>query len=95
MTGARLDCEALYTAIDRERRKRRIRGTREVLRQAGIGGPSLLTRLGQGHGPSADNLIRLLTWLGTADLAPFICSGEVPADPAADPTQLAAKETPR
>lgn len=67
-----LDAEALYTAIDRERRRRRIRGHREVLRQAGIPGPSLLTRLGQGHLPSADNLVRLLAWLGETDLAPYI-----------------------
>lgn len=71
-----LDAEALYTAIDRTRRQRRIRGNREVLRQAGILGPSCLTRIGQGHAPSVDNLIRLLEWLGTTDLAPFITTRE-------------------
>ncbi len=72
MVTTRLDCEALYVAIARERRARRIRGNREVLRQAGIKGPSLLTRLGQGDPPSVENLIRLLAWLGTTDLAPYV-----------------------
>jgi hypothetical protein len=87
MTGPlpRLDCEALYTAVDRERRRRRVRGNREVLRQAGIGGSSLLTRLGQGHAPAADNLVRLLTWLGSLDLAPYITTE--PADDARTSTE--------
>jgi hypothetical protein len=80
--GGRLDCEALYTAIDAERRRRRIRGHREVLRQAGVPGVNLLSRLGQGAGPDSTNLIRLLLWLGTTDLAPFITtdSEESPND---------------
>jgi hypothetical protein len=76
----RLDCEALYTAVDRERRRRRVRGNREVLRQAGIGGSSLLTRLGQGHPPAADNLVKLLAWLGSLDLTPYVTTE--PADDA-------------
>lgn len=72
MSAVRLDCEALYVAIDRERRARRIRGQREVLRQAGVLGPSCLTRLGHGHPPASENLVKLLVWLGTTDLAPFI-----------------------
>lgn len=74
-----LDTEKLYQAIDRKRRALRI-SQREVLRQMGEHGPSALTRLGQGRHPSADLLIRMLTWLGTTDLAPFIS----PAAPGGD-----------
>ena len=66
-----LDSEALYTAVDRKRRKLRISG-REVCRQVGERGPSALTRLGQGKQPSADLLVRLLHWLGTTDVGPFL-----------------------
>lgn len=66
-----LDTEALYVAIDRRRRELRIT-RREVLRQIGERTPSALTRLGQGGHPSADQLIRLLTWLGETDLKPYI-----------------------
>lgn len=67
----RLDCDALYVALDRQRRARRM-SWRDVLADAGVKGPSLSTRLGQGHPPSADNLVRLLKWLGRTDLGPFI-----------------------
>lgn len=72
MTRGRLDLdvEALYTAIDRRRRTRRMH-FRDVAREAGIS-PSGLTRLGLGRRPDADNLVRLLGWLGTTDLRPFI-----------------------
>jgi hypothetical protein len=43
-----------------------------VLRRIGERTPSALTRLGQGAHPSADLLVRLLVWLGTTDLAPYI-----------------------
>lgn len=76
MPDARLDCEALYTDLDRERRRRHVRSQREVMRQAGIPGTSCLTRLGQGGAPDANNLIRLLLWLGTTDLAPYITTTE-------------------
>ena len=66
-----LDCEALYVAVDRRRRALRITG-REVLRQIGERSPSSLTRLGQGKPPSADLLVRLLHWLGTTDVGPFL-----------------------
>ena len=66
-----LDCDALYVALDRQRRARRM-SWRDVLLGAGIKGPSLATRLGQGHPPAVDNLVRLLTWLGETDLKPYI-----------------------
>lgn len=73
---ARLDPDALYVALDRQRRKRRMQW-RTVAAEASVS-PSTLTRIGQGHRPDADGLLRLLLWLGTTDLAPFIarCEGE-------------------
>ncbi len=68
----KLDREALYHALDRERRARRIRSMREVARQAGIPGPSTMVRIGQGEGVNADTLVRLMTWLGTTDIGPFV-----------------------
>jgi transcriptional regulator with XRE-family HTH domain len=66
----RLDCDALYVALDRQRRQRRIQW-RQIAREAGVS-PSTLTRVGQGRRPDADGLARLLVWLGSTDLAPFI-----------------------
>lgn len=65
-----LDVEALYTAIDRKRRTQRLH-FRDVAAEAGISA-SGLTRLGHGLRPDADGLIRLLLWLGTTDVAPFV-----------------------
>jgi transcriptional regulator with XRE-family HTH domain len=69
----RLDVEALYVALDRKRRQLRISGA-EVLRQSGIGirSRSVWTRLAHGDGPSADNLVRFLVWLGETDVKPFV-----------------------
>lgn len=73
-----LDTEALFTAIDRRRRARRIY-FRDVAAEANVSA-SGLTRLGQGHRPDADCLVRLLVWLGTTDLAPFIATPEESSD---------------
>lgn len=72
----RLDVEALYVDLDRKRRTLRISG-REVLRRSGVCGPSIWTRLSRGGAPDVDNLVRLLAWLGTTDLAPYIVADEV------------------
>ena len=69
------DVEALYVALDRQRRHLRI-SAREVLRQAGVRGPSIWTRLSRGQAPDVHNLVRLLAWLGTTDLAPYMSSAE-------------------
>lgn len=66
------DSEALYLAIDKQRRQRRVRSQRAVLREAGITTPSTLTRLGQGNSLDANTLVRLLVWLGETNLAPYI-----------------------
>ena len=68
--GLLFDHDALYVAIDRIRRQRRIH-FRDIAAEAKVT-PSTLTRIGQGSKPDADSLIRLLAWLGTTDLAPFI-----------------------
>jgi hypothetical protein len=74
-----LDVEALYTAVDRQRRNRRMTW-RNVAHDVGIS-PSSFTRLGHGLRPDADALMRLLVWLGATDhtaVAAFIH----PAEPA-------------
>lgn len=63
--------EALYVALDRARRERRTTW-RGITREAGIRSVNLGTSLGQGKHVSADVLCRLLLWLGTTDLAPYI-----------------------
>lgn len=65
------DPEALYQAVDKQRRMRRI-SMREVLRQIGERTPSTMTRLGQGHIVSADTLVRLMHWLGHDDISAFV-----------------------
>lgn len=64
------DAEALYVAVDRRRRELGI-SKREVCRQIGEHTPSAVTRLGRGVKPSADQLVRLLHWLGETDLGPY------------------------
>lgn len=72
MNGPVFDCEALYLAMDKQRRDRRL-SWRAVGRELGLPNqPSLMTRLTYGKPPGLDNLIRMLTWLGTTDLAAFI-----------------------
>jgi hypothetical protein len=66
-----LDKDALYVALDRERRRRRI-SMREVARQAGLPQPAVLTRPGRGSEPSVHNLVRMLEWPGTAGRGPFL-----------------------
>jgi hypothetical protein len=66
-----LDVEALYAAVDRRRRQRRI-SFREACGEAGIPSSATLTRLGRGSQVSADNLVRLLLWLGETDIKPYL-----------------------
>ena len=63
------DAEALYVAMDARRRARNIEW-RQVARESGMS-PSTFTRIGHGHQPSANGIVRALRWLGTTDLAPF------------------------
>jgi transcriptional regulator with XRE-family HTH domain len=72
----RVDVEALYLRLDRERRTRRIKW-RDIANGAGVS-PSTLTRIGQGSTPDADALVSLLGWLGETDLAPYITTDAEP-----------------
>lgn len=74
MSSPRLDVEALYTALDRQRRKARLRW-RDVAKEAGVS-PSTFTRIGQGNRPDADGLVRLLLWLGETDVRAFVADAE-------------------
>lgn len=76
MSRPTLDVEVLYTALDRQRRSRRLYW-RDVAVEAGISA-STFVRLGQGKRPDADGLVRLLAWLGTTDLAPYVRAAEQP-----------------
>ncbi len=67
------DADALYVALDRVRRQRRVQW-RQIAREAGVS-PSTLTRIGQGHMIYAEGLVRLMAWLGTTDIGPFTRTG--------------------
>ncbi len=69
-----LDHEALYLALDRQRRMHRL-SWRRVAEESGIGVINIGTRLGQGHSLSVETLIRLMLWLGVTDLGPFMRVG--------------------
>ncbi|WP_435113335.1 hypothetical protein [Nocardiopsis synnemataformans] len=61
---------ALHRDLDLARQRRDI-SWRELCRQAHVY-EATGTRLRRGHEPSATTLVRLLLWLNTTDLAPFI-----------------------
>jgi hypothetical protein len=67
------DPDALYVALDRRRRQDKLRW-RDVAHQAGVSA-STLTRISQLKHPDANSLVRLLSWLGDTDLAPYIRRG--------------------
>jgi hypothetical protein len=70
-SGKPFDVDALYVALDRERRTRRL-SWRGLFREADVADVSLITRLSNGKAPSAHNLVRLLMWLGNTDIKPYI-----------------------
>lgn len=63
------DPEALYVALDKERRARRITW-RVLCREAGVSA-STITRIGQGHAPSATALLRFMHWLRIYEINRF------------------------
>jgi hypothetical protein len=75
MPSPRLDVEALYVALDAQRRRARLRW-RDIAVEAGVS-PSTLTRIGQGFRPDADGLVRLLVWLGQTDVRAFLAAQQV------------------
>lgn len=71
-SAVRLNCAALYLAMDAQRRDRKI-SWRAVTREMGMKNPaSLIARLRHGSPPAVDNLVAMLEWLGTTDLQPFL-----------------------
>ncbi|MGC4886760.1 helix-turn-helix domain-containing protein [Micromonospora sp. DT227] len=74
---------ALATAINDRRRELKI-SRREVVRRAGAGTPSTLTRLDEGRHISVDVFLRLLLWLGCTDIRPFLAATPAPAEEATD-----------
>lgn len=74
VTRPAFDCEALYLAMDKQRRDRRL-SWRAVGREVGVPNqPSLMTRLAHGKPPGVANLVLMLAWLGTTDLEAFIAA---------------------
>lgn len=65
-----LDVEELYVALDRARRRAGLRW-RDIARESGVSA-STLTRIGQGKRPDVDGLFRLMVWLGTPNIGPYI-----------------------
>lgn len=59
---AYLDVEALYGALDAQRKARSL-SWRELAKEAGVS-PSTLTRLGQQKRPDVDSFAALIQWLG-------------------------------
>lgn len=74
---------ALAVAIGEKRRELGI-SRREVVRQAGAGTPSTLTRLDEGRHISVDVFLRLLLWLGCTDIRPFVATTPADAEEATD-----------
>ena len=72
-----LNTEALYVAVDRRRRERKL-SHRKACADAGlpIGSRNLFTGLRRGDPPSLENFLRLLLWLGETDIRPYLLDGE-------------------
>lgn len=66
----RFDIEGFFTALDRKRRAERLRW-QDISEATGVP-KSTFTRMGYGQKPSADSLVRLLVWLGSTDLRPYV-----------------------
>lgn len=64
------DVEALYVALDKERRARHL-CWRDIGEVTGIS-PSTFSRMAFGGCPDVHNLARMLMWLGATDLRPYI-----------------------
>ena len=73
-----LDRKALHEALDERRQAEGMRWA-DVAGQSGVVA-STLSRLAGGYGsPSADGLLRLMSWLGVTDIRSFIRAGRSPA----------------
>lgn len=76
-----LDVEALYLALDRQRRQSR--WTWSALARHLNVVPNVLLRLQHGHVPSLSTLLLLLNWLTMTDLEPFLKPSEHSSSPSA------------
>lgn len=77
MTRPEFDTEALYTAVDRERRRRRLSWPK-LAENAGMThdqGRAAFSRLGRGQLVSVPNLVLIMVWFGQTDLRPFLKDG--------------------
>ena len=71
MSHHSLDVEALYVALDKVRRERRLLW-RTIAQESGVSA-STFSRMGLEHNaPSAHGLVRMLVWLGETDITPYI-----------------------
>jgi hypothetical protein len=66
-----LNITALMEAVDDKKKSLKL-SDREVIRRLGERSSSRLLILRKGGHPSTDLFIRILLWLGTTDIAPFI-----------------------
>jgi hypothetical protein len=99
IVGPHLDVAALMRVVDAERLRRErnerpdIHGHRRrypwarVARESGISEATMNQLPAAARAPSADTLVRLLVWLGSYDLRPFIASGQDSAPPATSPVE--------
>lgn len=62
MNRPRLDVQALYDALDQQRRKKKL-SWRQVAAGAGVS-PSTLSRMTKGKRPDVDSFAALVDWLG-------------------------------
>lgn len=58
-----IDVDAIYAALDQERRSRNDMSWRQVAAEADVS-PSTLSRMAQGHAPSLEGLVKLADWAG-------------------------------
>lgn len=62
MSEAHLDVDALYAALDAQRKSKDL-SWRQLAKEVGIS-PSTLTRMAQGKRPDVDSFAALVRWLG-------------------------------
>jgi hypothetical protein len=63
---------ALFKAVMATAKVRGGLSYRQIAREAGLNSINTLTRIKQGSHLDADNLVRLLVWLGNTDLKPYL-----------------------
>ena len=64
------DVDALYVALDRRRRGER-KHWRAIAAEIGVSA-STFSRMAHGANPDVPGLVKMLAWLGSTDLAPYL-----------------------